>query len=147
MYLRTFLGKHVSWSALFEVIGSTATGPPPEEVPHGDAQDGETGDSTNNTTNDCADRSRICSHSGHNTLRHCGRGCAACGDISRITSTCSGSDEDVVENESSDLVGRRHRDLNFVRAVCQFRCLEVDYCSIGVYKWLLGTDYDAVLSK
>jgi hypothetical protein len=56
--LRTFAGRHVSWGGIFDVICSATTGPPPKEVPRGDGQDGDTGDTTNYTTNDCADRSR-----------------------------------------------------------------------------------------
>jgi hypothetical protein len=43
-------------------MGLATTGPPPTEVPHSNAQDDETDDSTNYTTGDFA--SRICTHSG-----------------------------------------------------------------------------------
>jgi hypothetical protein len=61
--LRTFTGKYVSRGGLVEIIGLAATGPPPKEVPHGDAQDGDTGDTTDYATNDCTNRSCcICGH-------------------------------------------------------------------------------------
>jgi hypothetical protein len=116
--LRTFAGKYVRWGGVFEIIGLATTGPPPKEVPHSDDQDGDTGDTTNYTTNDCADRSRICSQNENTTRCHGGRGHAACGVDSRTTSTCSGSDEEEVENESVGLVGRRHREVNLMSAVC-----------------------------
>ena len=115
--LRTFTGKYVRWGGIFEII-DLATTRPPKEVPHTDDQDGDTGDTTNYTTNDCADRSRICSQNKNTTRRHGGRGHAACGVDSRTTPTCSGNDEEEVKNELIGLIGRRHREVNLVSVVC-----------------------------
>ena len=54
---QTFTGKHVPRAGLIEIIGLTATGPPPQEVPQSDGQDGDTGNTTNHTTNDWANGS------------------------------------------------------------------------------------------
>ena len=57
--IHTFTGKDVRRAGFIEVIGFVATGLLPQEVPQSDGQDGDNGNATNHTTNDCADRSRL----------------------------------------------------------------------------------------
>ena len=62
--------------------------------------------------------------------------------------TCTGSDEEGVEDELVGKVGRGHRDVNLVGAVCEFWCLEVDNRSgDGINPWLLVAGFNAKLSK
>jgi hypothetical protein len=139
--LQTFAGKCVSRGGFFEVIDLATTGPPPDEVPHGEGQDGDTSDTTNYTASNCTDRSR-----GNATWRHGGRGHAACG-TARTTSTYNGGDVEIIDNERMGLVGRRDRNVNLVSTVCQFWCPEVGDRFVGVTAWLLGAGCDGALSE
>ena len=64
-----------------------------------------------------------------------------------MVSTCTGSDEEAVEDVRVGQVGYGHCDINPVGAVCQLWCLEIDDRISSVEPWLLGSGCNEGLSK